>query len=212
MADFADVVVLGATELVDGVPVVQARVALSALETDSEDFGRVDVMQGLGLTSAPWPADASGHAEAVVLRKVGGHEAVCVGARDTRTARIVGNLKPGDTVLHSTGPGQSAQLQLKESTRQAVLVTKGSDGKQVLVSLDGTADKVTIAAFGHVFEMSVANGICLIDSTGKGGLIIKDGIVSLFGVVVLGGRTPTVPVISGTSPPGVPTPGVFAGV
>lgn len=27
-----------------------------------------------------------------------------VGVRDTRTAKIVGNIKPGDIILHSTGP------------------------------------------------------------------------------------------------------------
>lgn len=36
--------------------------------------------------------------------EISGQTAVCVGARDTRDATLVGKIKPGDAVLHSTGP------------------------------------------------------------------------------------------------------------
>lgn len=207
-----DIVVLDALELVGGVPVVKASQPLTD-DSDTEPFGDVPLMQALGLSSAPWPASPEGHCEGVVLGPIGGRDAVCVGARDTRTAAIIGNLAPGDTVVHSTGPQQAAQLQLKEAKRQAILSTKTTDGKTAVCGLDGLNNKFVTAIFGYMFEISEANGICLTDATGNAGIQIKDGTVSVFGTVVLGGRVPLAPVHSGVGagPTSIPTPGVFVG-
>lgn len=184
---------------------------LSEDDSDATDYGAAPLMCALGVTAVPYPRTPEGAAEGLVVTDVPGVDGVVIGARDTRTAGIVGNLKPGDTAVHSTGPQQAAQLLLKEEKRQAVLATKGTDGKQLLLLLDGNADKATLAAFGAVFEISKEQGIVMADATGKAGIQIKDGVVSIFGTqVVLGGRTPALPVLAGT-PPGAPVPGVFIG-
>lgn len=213
-----DIIVLDALTLVDGVPMVKGVQPVTD-DADAEPFGDLPMMQALGLSSAPWPADAAGRCEGVVIGPIGGRDAVCVGARDTRTAGIIGNLKPGDTVVHSTGPQQAAQLQLKEAKRQAILSTKTSDGKTAVCGLDGVKNQFAVAILGYMLEISEANGIVLADKTGTAGIQIKDGIASVFGTVVLGGRTPVAPLLSGLTPVGdgltgavgLPSAGVFAG-
>jgi len=196
-------------------PVIKATQPITDDE-DVEAFGDLPLMQCLGVSSAPWGKDEGGYCEAAVARGVGGRDGVILGARDTRTNDIVGNLKPGDTVVHTTGPSKAAQLQLKEEKRQALLVTKTTDGKTAVCGLDGKNDKFSVALLGYMVEVSSANGICLVDKTGTAGIQIKDGIVSVFGTVVIGGRTPTAPLAMLTPPTyiaanAVPTPGVFYG-
>jgi hypothetical protein len=140
---------------------------------DSEDFGDVDVIQCLGVTSLPWPADDLGFAEGVIVRNCGNRNAIALGARDIRVAGAIGNSKPGDTIVHSTGPNQAAQLQLKEEKRQVVLYTKDSEGVGMVAVLDGKNDQIQIAAFGMIFEMSKANGIKI--DNGEGAAIILQG-------------------------------------
>ncbi len=197
---------------------VQATVPLTDETTDGESFGEIDMMGPLGFASMPYPATDLGHAEGIVQRNIAGSTGVCTNGRDTRTASIVGNMKPGDTVVHSTGPQQAAQLQLKEEKRQAVLVTKTTDGKTAVITLDGLNDKCTIALLGYVVEVSAANGINLTDKTGAVGLQIKDGTGSLWGPWTYGGRNPigfllysATPVV-GVSGLAAPLPGGFAGV
>lgn len=135
---------------------------------DQEPFGDVPLIQCLGVSSLPYPPDDSGHAEGILLEGVGGLPGVIVSAWDTRTFSLFGNLEPGDTVLHSTGPAKAAQAILKEKKRQAILATKDTNGKQILVILDGKNDKVQVSAFGYIIEMSRAGGINL--DVGKCGL------------------------------------------
>lgn len=215
-----DIVTLGASsQAPDGSVKVQAQIPVGndGGQNDVEPFDEIQLLQGLGVTSAPWPADDSGHAEGVVVRDCGGRNAVCIGARDTRTASIVGNLKPGDTVVHSTGPEQSAQLQLKEAKRQAVLATKGTDTKQILVLLDGQNDKVQVLAFGGIIEMARSgSGARIVMSDGQGGGIhIEGGQVVFDGTVMLSrnakftvATSPT--PVTGTVGATTPAPGVFA--
>jgi len=187
----AVVVVLGASHVTaEGVPLIQAVNPIGNSNDDVEPFGEVASYQVLGVTSLPWPTTKEGHAEGLVIVNVGGHDAVLVGARDLRTAKIVGKMGPGDTVLHSTGPEQAAQVQLKEKKRQVVLATKDSSGETMMVILDGKNDAVQIVGAGHAFKMSRKDGISLVDSSGKAGIQIKDGVVSIFGALVFGGRTP----------------------
>lgn len=193
-----------------GAPLVSAKQPITG-DDDVEDFGDAPLMQCLGVSSAPYSKTDEGYCEGVIATGVGSRDAVCLGARDTRTAKIIGKLAPGDTVVHTTGPNQAAQLQLKEAKKQALLVTKTSDGKTAVCGLDGKNDKFTVALKGYIVEVSEANGINLVDKTGKAGIQIKDGIVSIFGIVVLGGRSPVAPMLGGTSGTPVQVPGVFYG-
>ena len=208
----AELVDAGAAKLdpKTGALLVQCKAAPVSEEGDAPDYGDAPVFACLGVTSMPYPADENGGAQLVVADDIPGVDGAVIGGRDTRSAKIVGNLKPGDTVVHSTGPKQAAQLQLKEGKRQAVLASKDTRGQTMVAMLDGVNDKVQIAAFGHIVEVSRENGICLVADGGGAGIQISGSIVSIFGTVVLGGRTPTAPVLAG-SPPGVPSPGVFVG-
>jgi len=209
-----DVAILGAvTQAADGTARVQATLPIAndnGGPDEVEPFGEIQVMQGLGFASAPWPADDNGHAEGVVVRDCGGRNAICIGGRDTRTAGIIGALQPGDTCVHSTGPQQSAQLLLKEKKRQAVLATKGTDKKQIVVLLDGKNDKVQIMAFGGTFEMSKSGGGCqIVLNTGKGA-----GLQMVGDTIVFDGkfmpRSPTGPVLIAATA-GIPSTGGLFG-
>jgi hypothetical protein len=218
-----DIGILGASKVgPTGSPVWQPQVPLSDDEQDLEGFGECVPIQSLGISSMPWPKDENGYAEAVFARNCGGRDAVCLGARDTRSSKIVGNLKPGDTVVHCTGPSQAAQLQLKEEKRQAVLVTKTFDDETMAVVLDGKNGKFQIAASGAMFEIDKDGGITLTDSTGKAGIRVANGQVNVFGTVVLGGGTPNpaLKIMLGAGPstggiatiPMFPAMGVFIGL
>lgn len=206
------VVILGASHVTDkGVPLIQAVVPVANDNDDVEQFGEVESFQCLGVTSLPWPKTKEGYAEGLAIVGVGGRDAVIVGARDVRTLKIVGKMKPGDTVVHSTGPNQSAQLQLKEEKRQAVLATKDSGGFDMLIMLDGKNDACQILAGGNVVQMSKKDGIVLADSSG-GGIHIKDGVVRITGKELMlpgAAPNPAFKLMAGPatgSPGGVATP------
>lgn len=211
-----DVVKLAASKLAStGAALWQAIRPIENDTDDNEPFGEVDVFQGLGLTSFPYPADDNGHAEGVIVTNCGNMNAVCIGARDTRTAAIVGNGKGGDTILHSTGPSQAAQVQCKEEKRQVVLATKNSRDETQALVLDGKNQKFAIAFEGFIIEidgnsktlsMSVPNGACSILMTEKGG--------NLLGTWTIGGLVPVFPLAAfNSASPLVPIPaaGVFWG-
>lgn len=167
-----------------GAPLVSAKQPITG-DDDVEDFGDAPLMQCLGVSSAPYPKTDDGWCEGIIATGVGSRDAVCFGGRDTRTAKVIGKLAPGDTVVHSTGPNQAAQLQLKEAKKQAVLCTKGSDGKQILLVLDGKNDKVTLAAFGLAFNFDKATKtISLMSANGQNGLVIGDSGVQILGQVL----------------------------
>lgn len=175
----AVVVRLGAAHVTkDGVALVQAFLPVGNANDDVEQFGECEIQQCLGVTSLPWGQTKDGYGEGVAILSVGGRNAVVVGARDVRTSKIVGKMKPGDTVVHSTGPKMAAQLQLKEEKRQAVLTTIDSRGETMMVLLDGKNDECQVIAGGNVFKLSRADGIVLADSTG-GGIQIKDGVLRI---------------------------------
>lgn len=189
MADFADICILGASQLVDGVPLWQGVIPVANDNDDVEPLGESEVFQALGVTSLPYPKDENGYAEAVALRNVGGRNVVYVGARDTRTAKIVGNMKPGDTVIHSTGPRQAAQLQLKEEKQQAVLTTKSSAGKTMMVILDGKNDKVQITGLGAIIEIDKSGDVSIANKGGAS-ILLQGSDIHLLGNVKLPGMNP----------------------
>lgn len=214
-----DIAVLGASHVnKDGVPVVQASIGVKNETDDVEPFGDIDFLQTLGVSSLPWGAGPDGHAEGLVARGVGGRDGICIGARDTRTAGIVGKLKPGDTVVHTTGPQQAAQLQLKEEKRQAALVSEDTTGKTMMFMLDGKGDKIQLTAFGSIIEIS-RDGISIVSA---GDIVLSGKTVSIQGQVILGGATPNPAMRVMTAPtaspggagalPMVPAPGIFIGV
>jgi hypothetical protein len=185
-----DVIKLAASKLAEsGAALWQAVRAITNDVDDVEPFGEIDVFQGLGLSSMPYPADDEGHAEGVIVENCGNMNAVCVGARDTRTAKITGNLKPGDTVLHSTGPAMAAQVQCKEEKRQVVLATKNKANETQALLIDGKNEKFQVAVGGCMLEIA-DGGFTLTDASGKASVIIRNGTINLIGKIVLGGIAP----------------------
>lgn len=181
-----DVAILGAVMITtEGVLRVQAASPVGNTEDDIDPLGEIDAFQSLGHYAVPFPKTAEGYAEGVVARDVGNRDAVLLGARDTRTQNVVGAAKPGDTIVHSTGPNQAAQLQLKEEKRQAALLSKDSRGETMAVLMDGKNDKVTVVALGCVFEMkrgevSITNGTAAILL--QGGDIVLNGTIRFPGI------------------------------
>ena len=187
----------GAINQESGVPEVEAVDLLADgdganLPENRTPLGKVPMYQALGVSSMPYAPDSdnTSWAEGVVIRNVGGWNMVCVGARDHRCAKIYGNLQPGDTVIHCTGPDPAPQVLLKREKRQAVVATKGSDGKQMLLQLDGKNDQVMISAFGLAFKLAYNDGkpqISCCSANGKNGITIGDECGHLFGTWVGGG-------------------------
>lgn len=180
-----DVAILGASTISKtGTPKIQASTPVDNDDDDTDSFGQLDLFQSLGVTSVPWPKDKDGYAEGAVARGAGNRDGIIVGARDTRTANVVGNIEPGDTIVHSTGPAQAAQVQLKEKRRQVAIVTKRKNDEGIAIVLDGVGDSVQILAFGAVFEMKPGE---ITMSNGRGATIaLQGGNICLMGNVVLG--------------------------
>jgi hypothetical protein len=170
-----EIVKLGSSKLNDRTksPQWQAINETGSDPGDAENFGEVDVFQGLGLTSMPWPDDGESYAEGALVRNCGNRNGICIGARDTRTAAALGNVKPGDSILHSTGPNNAAQVQCKEDKRQVVLFTKDSSGKGVVIIVDGKNDQIQLQGFGQIIEMSKEHGIKI--DNGKGASLLFQG-------------------------------------
>lgn len=205
-----DIAVLGASKVdpETGAPKWQANVPLTDDTVDVEALGELDVFQSLGIYALPYGKTEEGYAEGVFARSCGGRSAVCLGARDTRTSGITGNLQPGDTVMCSTGPQQAAQVRCSEKKRQVVLATKDTRNKTVAFVLDGKNDKVQLAAFGHMLQFD-RDTISITHKSGAS-LVLDAGMIALLAKIILGGKVPVAPVLSG-APPGSPTPGVFVG-
>lgn len=187
-------------------------------------YSETPIFQCLGVTSLPVPADTDGAgeivdaAQGIMLTGLAGADGVLIGARDTRDKGIVGKMKPGDTIVHTTGPDQRAQLQLKAEKGQCALVTKNAVGKDFGVLIDGNKNTVTVTCpQAGTVHMTKDDGLVLTDQTGKASIQLVDGNVIIMGnAVVLGGRTPTTFVAGIASPTGtgvdaLPQPGVYIG-
>lgn len=177
-------------------------------DNDFEDYGKLDVMQGLGVTSAPWGADVDGYAEALVLGGGPTRNGIIVGARDTRSARALGTVRPGDTILHSTGPQQAAQVQCKESKRQVVCYTKDSEGTGMVVMLDGKNDKYQVLCRGAMIEISPDGDLSLVGAGGAS-ILLQGSHIFLNGNVHLAGMPPGMVLMAG---PPSGSPGSVASV
>lgn len=167
-------------------PVAGAYVQID--ETEQKPLGTVPLMQCLGITSMPMPADSKGKAEGICAA-VAGMSAVCIAAWDTRSNAITGNMKPGDTVVHTTGPNPIAQLMLKNESKTVALVTRGSDGKQMILALDGKNDSFLVSAFGHLISIT-DEGVTLSSKNGANSINVGDDLIHIKGAVMLGGMVP----------------------
>lgn len=185
----ADIVELGASILKKGVALWQGYTRVTEDAADIAPLGGGDAFQSLGVTSMPFPADDAGKAEGVCLRGIAGRSNIYVGARDTRSASIVGNAKPGDTILHSTGPQQAAQVQCKEEKRQVILATKDGRNKGMAVLVDGDSGKVQITVPGMMLQMDSNDGSFAL-TNGEASILLQGSTIALDGDVVLGGRQP----------------------
>jgi hypothetical protein len=201
-----DLVDLGSAKLdpATNALLVQAKGAPCGVdENDAPDTSDMPIMCALGVTALPWPSNDNGRAQAVKI-DVSGTNGVVIAARDTRSAKVVAEMAPGESCLHSTGPDFDSRFFAKDQVAAIVV------GDDMAFSMDRKEKQVTISAFGAHFELSEENGICLMCDGAM--LQLKGGVISLVGQVVLGGRTPTLPILAGLSgPAGAAVPGVFAG-
>jgi hypothetical protein len=216
----ADIYTLGAARVIDdnGKPIPP--VCHVTLEVDKEsgireDQGEVPLAFALGLTSLPAPPDDNGQADGVAIDGVGGFTSCVVGGRDTRCSDVTGKLKGGETCLHNTGGDASkrSRVLLKEDCA-AIIV-----GNDVVQMLDRKNKKVTIAAFGHIYEMSTEQGITMMTKGGKSCIhLMEDGTIDIIcSTLNIGGAsapaTPATSVLCGVSGlTGVPASTVGAGV
>lgn len=186
-----DVVRLGAVTLDEetGAPVVAADIPIDGEDDNSSNgLPQLDMMPSLGLSAVPATSDEDGYAEGVVARGLNGSPGVVIGGRDSRTASVIGNLAAGETCLHSTGKGMDSRVVCKD---QSVSILVGEPAKMI-ATFNQAEQKIQITGFGHMFEMSAAQGICMKDK--GGGLIqINGGAVTITGssVVIGNGATPT---------------------
>lgn len=200
-----DIVELGASVIRKGVALWSGVNRIGDAPNDVEPLPDGEVFQGLGLASLPYPATDDGFVEGVCVRGAGGRDVTWLGARDTRTGTIVGNLRPGDTCVHSTGPQQAAQLQCKEKNRQVLMATKDGNGKTMLCMLDGSSGKFQLVLSGMIVELDSGSKNITI-SNGQASIFMQGSTIALDGDVVLGGKVGD-PVNNIMTAPGVGGPG-----
>lgn len=208
----AEIVRLGASKLdpESNVQTVQGKgPPLSKHPNHAKSYDDVPVMSQLGVTAMPYPATDDGAAQGLMCRNISGAQGILVGARDTRTAAITKALAPGDTCLHSTGPNQAAQVQLKEKQRISALLSKDADGNDIGVVIDGVAGTITFTVAGAVFQMG-KDGIKMATDSNAFVTLTSDGKAQIAGSQTLLGPQPKQPVQIGALPviasgPGAPS-------
>lgn len=188
----AEILTLGAARVVnpDGTPCPPVvRVLLEIGANDIEDRGEVPFFGALGITAKPAPSDDSGHAEGVFIREIGIVGGI-IAATDTRCAGVAGELAPGDTAMHSTGPTAATRAKMFCKTNSASMLV-GNDTAFVMDRAN-KAITMNMPEAGQL-ELSKANGFMVGDSAGtglqvKGGkILINGGQVSIPGGIHIGG-------------------------
>lgn len=181
------------------LPKLEARAPLSNLDDDYEPFGELDGYQALGLTAMPFAADNDGYAEGVVLTDVGNTDGVVVGARDDRCAHVYANLKPGETVIHSTEPEAKSQVRCSPDGQVSIIVTD-ANGDTSAFLVDGKNVKVQIAIAEGLWEMSEENGLLMVAPGGKCSITMKDDTIMFVAkTVLLGGPSSLLNVLASAS-------------
>lgn len=204
MADLVDLGASGLDETNNSVWVQCKGAPVS--EDEAPDYGKTPYLPCLGVAARPAPATDAGNAQAVVV-DVAGFNGVCIGAHDPRAAKVFGKIGPGETALFSTGDGFDSQVLCKDQLLAMVV------GNDMVTVMDRKKKQIAWAVGGYAGNVSEENGWLFLDKSGSAGIQIKNGCVYVFGQVVLGGRTASVPVHMGASAgPGAPAAGVFIGL
>lgn len=201
----ADIAILGASKVIDGVPVVQANVPVGDLTEDVESFGEIEFFQCLGIDALPYPADDSGYAEGLIIKGAGGRNAVCGGARETRNQKFIGNMKPGDVTMHACGPSAVSQVFCKREKRQVGMATEDAGGKTLLFMLDGKNKKAQLAVSGAMIEIGEDGSITLVEKGGAG-IKLEGGKVYILGELSLPGLNPGMTLVQALPAPQGPGP------
>ena len=168
----------------------RVRIQASLDGLDEQQYPAAHYFAGLGVAAMPYGPSEDGHCEGILLDHFGGYTGVIVGARDGRTTGVYGKLGPGDTVMHSTGPKQAAQVQCKEEGQIVAAITKDSKGKTCGIIIQGEDDTISVVAFGHLVQITRDGGIQLSSRNGQNGISVTDDVVHIRGNVVLGGMAP----------------------
>lgn len=176
-------------------------------EDENDEISNTALFGQLGVTSRPYPATDSGMAECL-LDTI---SEVIISARDTRIASVVGNIEPGDTCVHSTGPEQNARIFCKENNKVIALLVKDKNGKDMGITIDGDNQKITMIISGTtVFEISTEAIIAAIKtptSTSNSVLQIKPNNTTLSSGQVLVGPgpeySPVLPAVATLAAPSV---------
>lgn len=215
-----DIYTGGAARVVDAdgnniLPVVRAQLQIDPAVDDAEDYGEIPLMPCLGITSLPVVPDATGKFEMVCASGVGGYNAVCIGGHDSRCVDVVGQLRPGETAIHNTGGDATKRSRafFKENCASIIV------GNDLVLMLDRKNSKITITGFGHIFEMSAAQGMTMMTKGGKSCIhLMENGTIDIMASTInLGGAlsaaTPATAVLCGvTGLAGIPSTAVGCGV
>jgi hypothetical protein len=194
-----------------GTPLIQCKgePVSKSDEDDAPDYGQIPYMCALGLFAKPAPKDADGAAQLLVDDSVPGMDGAVVGGYDLRTVGdIIGEIGAGETAVGATGKGFASRVLCKD--RMLALMVDDD----TMIILDGKKKSIQLVAGGAIVEIG-KDGILL--RGGGAELDLSKGLAAVVGTVVLGGRTPTLPLCSSPGPVvGVtgataPTPGVFFG-
>jgi hypothetical protein len=185
---------LGVSVLKDGSARWQVYSPVEDDESGTENLGELPVCQALGITSLPFGRTEEGAAEGIVVENIGGRLGFVVGARDTRSAKVVGKLDPGDSVLHTTGPEEIAQVRVQQGKRSASVIVKDADGKHMMLLLDGKNKKAQVLARGAAIEIDENGDISLLGK-GGGGIMIQGGKVVINGELKIPGMPPGMQIV-----------------
>lgn len=147
-----------------------------------EDFGQQSIHCALGVTALNAPTDPTGAAE-FVCEEVEGYSAIAVAGWDARAREVAGEMSPGDTCLHGTHADATKRAKFFAKEDVAAIVV----GNDLILSLDRGGKTVTLAAFGHVLQVSEDSGILIAEKSGGNWIELKDGNNSIVGPTVIGG-------------------------
>lgn len=199
----AEFVTLGAARVTDPEtgdpcpPIVRTTVEIEPDTDDREDFGDCPMCCALGVTALPAPATDAGHAEGVRVDGAGETGAI-VGARDTRSAGVVGELSPGDTAVHGTHENDAHRARLFCKDNLLALLV----GNDVVFSMDRGTKVITLAAFGQIIQVSDSDGVKIAEKGGAwqqmngGKTTMGASSITLAGSCVLGSAAALPPAMA----------------
>ena len=157
-------------------------------EEENQDHQSTPVFSQLGVACMPTSPTDKGACQALIAPTL--LDGVIIGMHDSRTSNVYGNLKPGDTCIHSVDENQNAKILLKGDKKAITLQIKDEKSKKdMFVTLDGKNGKIQICGFKCILEMS-ENGIVLgTQGTGNSAIILNpNGQIIIKGKSILLGE------------------------